>query len=221
MDAQAVRHLASRTLRPWEPLAANSSAGEARDRRRSYTFPRHHDPQDPWQGHGDIAPTFDDSNPMSLRAIRSAKLRSPAPDTALYDTGLTVQQRVGASFSSAGRNKVVEIDSAAERSDRGQPRTWNQNTQPRMSAVGKKPAKPMPASDFLDSIFGTDGHVEPPKPPAEDVERKMEALEMELARLLREIDGSLLMYARVCVIDRIPSQPAQQRDRLTHTRARH
>ena len=202
---EAGRHLASRTLRPWEPLAATSSAGDPR--RRSWTILRRQHDQDPWQEHAEIAPTFDDSNPMpsnpmpSLRtsaeqydaeladkrhgqAIRSAELRST--DTALYNAQLVAQHRVGASFSS-GRNKEVEINYTAEQSP---------NTQPRISAGGKKPVKPMPASDFLDSIFGTDGHVEPPEKaedvePAEHVERKMAAIEMELARLLREIDGAL------------------------------
>jgi hypothetical protein len=204
---EAGRHLASRTLRPWEPLAATSSAGDPR--RRSWTILRRQHDQDPWQEHAVIAPTFDDSNPMpSLRtsaeqydaeladkrhgqAIRSTELRSPATDTALYNAQLVAQHRVGA--SSSGRNKVVEIISTAEH---GQPRIWSPNTQPRISAGGKKPVTPMPASDFLDSIFGTDGHVEPPEPaedvePAEHVERKMAAIEMELARLLREIDGAL------------------------------
>jgi hypothetical protein len=217
---EAGRHLASRTLRPWEPLVATSSAGDAR--RRSWTILRRQHDKDPWQEHADIAPTFDDSNPMpsnpmpSLRtsaeqsdaeladkrhgqAIRSAELRSSATDTALYNAQLVAQHRVAGSFSS-GRNQVVEIDSTAEH---GQPRIWSPNTQPRISAGGKKPVKPMPASDFLDSIFGTDGHVEPPEPaedvePAEDMERKMAASEIELARLLREIDG-VLLCARECV----------------------
>lgn len=201
---EAGRHLASRTLRPWEPLAATSSAGDPR--RRSWTILRRQHDQDPWHEHAEIAPTFHDSNPMpsnpmpSLRtsaeqydaeladkrhgqAIRSAELRSPT-DSALYNAQLVAQHRVGASFSS-GRNKMEIQEEHSQ-----------QNTQPR------KPVKPMPASDFLDSIFGTDGHVEPPEKaedvePAEHVERKMAAIEMELARLLREIDGAL-QCAREC-----------------------
>ena len=76
------------------------------------------------------------------------------------NTGLVAQHRVGASVSSAGRNKVVVKSVAAP------PRVWNPDMQPRISAGGKKPVKPMPASDFLDSIFGTDGHVEKKEAPA-------------------------------------------------------
>ena len=51
--------MASRSLHPWELLAAGSAAGEARDRRRSWTPPRQRDARG-WEGSGELAPTFDD-----------------------------------------------------------------------------------------------------------------------------------------------------------------
>ena len=82
----------------------------------------------------------------SLRTIRSAELRSPAPDTSMFDTS-RADPGLQASW---GRRHVDGLESTAER---GQgPR--------KLAAGGRRSVKPMPASDVLDFLLGTDGHVE-------------------------------------------------------------
>jgi hypothetical protein len=86
MSAASAHHLASRSLHPWELIAASSVAGEARDRRRSWTPPRQRDARDPvWEGCGGLAPTFDDrwgrqqagAWPVA-RSVRSLALLPPS-----------------------------------------------------------------------------------------------------------------------------------------------
>jgi len=78
--------------------------------------------------------------------MRSAELRSPAPDTSMFDTG-----RADPGLQSSwGRRHVDGLESTTERGPG--PR--------KLAAGGRRSVKPMPASEFLDSLLGTDGHVE-------------------------------------------------------------
>ena len=86
MSAASAHHLASRSLHPWELIAASSVAGEARDRRRSWTPPRQRDARDPvWEGCGGLAPTFDDRwGRQQAGASHAVYARSPCSRPRLH-----------------------------------------------------------------------------------------------------------------------------------------